>query len=474
MEDIKRLNYYDHQFLRAEDFIAEQKYHLDMRRRHNQNLHTFGIVWGLDVKSESDGIVSVSAGEAIDRNGQEMIFAGGRLQLNAAAEGTDSYITIKYEEVKSDRTEETGGAGFTRKTEKPIVAPSSTKPVEPSDFLTLAKLKRTGNAWVVVDPPERSQRAGVALGEDFTVKTLTLKKGDDPSKWPKLSCGDQGALTISSAAVGTYAYIKNGKHEVLLGVDANSAILSTMTASDLEIRTNNTKRVVVQANTGNVGIGPDTPGHNLSISSVGETGAYASIKNGKHEVLLGVDANSAILSTIAASDLQIRTNNATRVVVQKDTGNVGIGSAAPSKAKFAVNGAMGNTVAVFGGDKKGMSLGVDWPFLGFNCYFNGEFKAISAGRAGDISFAQDDGSMRFSFEFDRKGRRCQCNTNPCNWPLYLSQRETGQPDVEGDAGLCKKARARWGVRHKRAAERGVQFGRRNASVHFFRLGEGQR
>jgi hypothetical protein len=432
MTDIKRLNYYDHQFLRAEDFIDEQKYHLEMRRRHNQNLHTLGIVWGLDVKSESDGTVSVSAGEAIDRNGREMIFAGGRLQLNAAAEGAESYITIKYDEVDSDRTEETGGAGFTRKTEKPIVTPSSTKPVEPSDFLTLAKLKRTGNAWVVVDPPERSQRAGVALGEDFTVKTLTLKKGNDPSKWPKLSCGEERSLSVKISEpdlavrvgigtdtpdqnltiqgltrytdTGAYANIKNYTHEIRLGVD-KAAVLSAMKKSDLQLRTENINRMVIKAD-GKVGIGVTDPGQQLTVSVLPAQNqpagpVYANITNGAHELLLGVDAKAVILSATKASDLKISTNNSERVIVTKD-GYVGIGSAAPSKAKLEVNGAVGNTVAIFGGDKKGMSLGVDYPFLGFNCYFKDEFKAISAGRAGNITLTQDEGSMRFYFDSTKK------------------------------------------------------------------------
>lgn len=41
---VKRLNYYDHQFLRAPDFTDEQHYHLGMRRLHNSSLHTWGIV----------------------------------------------------------------------------------------------------------------------------------------------------------------------------------------------------------------------------------------------------------------------------------------------------------------------------------------------------------------------------------------------------------------------------------------------
>ena len=44
---IERSNYYEFQFLGAEDFKAQQNYHRDMRRRHNVGHHTWGIVTGL-------------------------------------------------------------------------------------------------------------------------------------------------------------------------------------------------------------------------------------------------------------------------------------------------------------------------------------------------------------------------------------------------------------------------------------------
>ena len=51
-------------------------------------------------------------------------------------------------------------------------------------------------------------------------------------------------LTVSTAdGSGAYANIKNANHEVLLGVDS-AAVLSAMTASDLQIRTNNVTQVV--------------------------------------------------------------------------------------------------------------------------------------------------------------------------------------------------------------------------------------
>ena len=46
MTNIKRLNYFDAQFLGETDFTDEQTYHLEMRRRHNRLLHSWGVADG--------------------------------------------------------------------------------------------------------------------------------------------------------------------------------------------------------------------------------------------------------------------------------------------------------------------------------------------------------------------------------------------------------------------------------------------
>ena len=47
---VKRLNYFKHQFLNADDFTAEQWYHTRMRWLLNRSLHTAGVAQGLGVK----------------------------------------------------------------------------------------------------------------------------------------------------------------------------------------------------------------------------------------------------------------------------------------------------------------------------------------------------------------------------------------------------------------------------------------
>ncbi len=76
-EEIERVNYYQLEYLGAEDFKAEQAYHRDMRRRHNVGHHTWGIVAGLELveKAKPSGAgydVFVQPGFAIDGFGREI------------------------------------------------------------------------------------------------------------------------------------------------------------------------------------------------------------------------------------------------------------------------------------------------------------------------------------------------------------------------------------------------------------------
>lgn len=74
---VTRVNYFDRQFLRAEDFSAEQAYHLAMHRRHVLAQHTWGIVSGLRVKWEDKKLV-VEPGVAIDGYGRELVLPRGQ------------------------------------------------------------------------------------------------------------------------------------------------------------------------------------------------------------------------------------------------------------------------------------------------------------------------------------------------------------------------------------------------------------
>lgn len=74
---VSRVRYFPGQFLRRDDFDAEQTYHLQMRRRHNTEAHTWGIVCGLDIRRKDDGLF-IQSGMAIDGFGRELILVEER------------------------------------------------------------------------------------------------------------------------------------------------------------------------------------------------------------------------------------------------------------------------------------------------------------------------------------------------------------------------------------------------------------
>lgn len=78
--------------------------------------------------------------------------------------------------------------------------------------------------------------------------------------------------------------------------------------------------------------------------------------------------------------------------------NLGLGTLSPTLAKLQVQGAAGNTVAMFSSaaNSQGLSLIADWPGLYFNAYYNGGAKSMAAtGFAADIFADQDLGGIVF-------------------------------------------------------------------------------
>lgn len=73
-DSIARVSYFERQFLRTQDFVDEQAYHLAMRRRHNIAHHRWGIVEGLRIVEE-EGSLFVQPGVAIDGYGREVILS---------------------------------------------------------------------------------------------------------------------------------------------------------------------------------------------------------------------------------------------------------------------------------------------------------------------------------------------------------------------------------------------------------------
>ena len=126
---VKRMNYYQYQFLNVADFTAEQDYHRAMRYRHNRSLHSRGVGEGLDVTPKSNQLaVEISPGLAIDGEGREMVVLPPGKEVTLTGLSGDVYVAIEYHAVEDDPAASTGTPGNTRMNEDPHAFASTQQP----------------------------------------------------------------------------------------------------------------------------------------------------------------------------------------------------------------------------------------------------------------------------------------------------------------------------------------------------------
>ncbi|HEX9374161.1 MAG TPA: hypothetical protein VF897_24320 [Roseiflexaceae bacterium] len=205
-EPIKRLNYFDYQFLRQKDFLDEQQYHIRMRQLHNSRLHTWGIIAGGLLLSFDAGAsqVKISEGMALDGQGQEIVQVGGTATGNLSGfSGKTVFITIAYGTPKeADLTTETqdGQAKNTRWLEIPEVGASPDRPADESKMLILGQATIDANGVVTgVDMGAATGRrtAGVVAG-DLVARSLALSAvGVADSQSPVLRQGAPGRADLA-------------------------------------------------------------------------------------------------------------------------------------------------------------------------------------------------------------------------------------------------------------------------------------
>jgi hypothetical protein len=124
MAEIKRLNYFNSQFLVDKDFNDEQAYHRTLRYLHNQMLYSSGIVSGLQVQQVGNTRqLSISHGVAIDKNGREIVLPENpppaNIDLTPAGAATNLTVAIAYQDF-FDAADKRGD-NFVRTTERPKI-----------------------------------------------------------------------------------------------------------------------------------------------------------------------------------------------------------------------------------------------------------------------------------------------------------------------------------------------------------------
>lgn len=161
-EELKRMNYFDFQFLKAEDFQDEQAYHLTVRRLLNSSLYSPGVVDGLNVQQVADRVVRITPGLAIDKDGQAIIVLEP-MQYTLTTSTPSVFLTAAFEAHQPD----SGSDAFfdpinnqpTRTFERPRFAEQAQAPSADDEAILLATLLLTNGRITGVDNDSRLRAA---------------------------------------------------------------------------------------------------------------------------------------------------------------------------------------------------------------------------------------------------------------------------------------------------------------------------
>lgn len=184
MAEVKRLNYFNHQFLVDSDFRDEQSYHIEMRRRHNRYMHGWGIAEGLLVESNGERQILVTPGMAIDRDGREMVLIEAKtLNLAPLEKAGHVYAVVSYREEGANEHSADGVApNYTRMVEMAAISITRNHPPNDGTAVPLARIY-LDDAGRIIDI-DLSVRHDASL-HPRVVTTETL--ADDAVTIPKLA-----------------------------------------------------------------------------------------------------------------------------------------------------------------------------------------------------------------------------------------------------------------------------------------------
>ncbi|MBW4493632.1 MAG: hypothetical protein KME26_11215 [Oscillatoria princeps RMCB-10] len=315
----KRLRYFDGQFLKDQDFIDEQKYHIDRQRRLSRILQVSGISEGLEVTSTAADTVSVAAGTAVDPKGRLIVLAQPQDVSVAGNRNQTVNLFISYQEVESDKAQE-GSEGNRRWQEKPQIQAVAESGPAPQDSIKLAKLNIDKDGAIKVDYTVR-QYSGVKLPAAGS-NGPTLRSAGDSTAVLAGNLSVSGSIKAGSATI-------NGALSAQ-GITGSSLSLGTGSITAGSATINGALTV-----TGNVGIGGASGAEKLevtgNIKATGRITADGATINGH---LTASIINASILSLGTSS---ITAGSATINAALTVTGNVGIGGTSGAE-KLEVTG----------------------------------------------------------------------------------------------------------------------------------------
>lgn len=222
----KRVRYFDGQFLKDQDFVDEQKYHLDRQRRPLRFLYTPGIVDGLTVdpgsqqsRDDVDRAI-IRPGTAIDAKGQQIVLGSIKDLPLKEYRNQSIEVFIAYREVASDMAQE-GGESNRRWHEDPEITVQKTGESPPENAIRLARLNLNGDGNVTHDADQSvRQYAGVKFPTADGANLSLRSRGMAGRSWATLS----GSLNVTDQ-VGIGTTSPNAKLEVQLASASTEASL---------------------------------------------------------------------------------------------------------------------------------------------------------------------------------------------------------------------------------------------------------
>lgn len=156
----QRPNYYRGQLLLEDDFLAEQNYHANARRRHNLNLHGWGIVRGFTVSRESANSIIINPGFAIDQSGDE-IFLNETKHINLEEFGPNELLRVGL--TYKEATGSEGGAGAPQNRRDCYAVITVSRISEDSARLILATIQLDGQGKINKEAIDYSQTKYVKI-----------------------------------------------------------------------------------------------------------------------------------------------------------------------------------------------------------------------------------------------------------------------------------------------------------------------
>ncbi|MDX2240710.1 MAG: hypothetical protein NW224_08515 [Leptolyngbyaceae cyanobacterium bins.302] len=239
MNAIQRLNYFTSQFLIENDFQDEQSYHRSMRLRHNEHLHTPGVVDGLQVSQVPNTVnqIKVSTGMAIDQNGQEIVLLADSDPVTLNGVNTDVFVTIQYTELL-DVPDTTSGLKdqYRRTTEKYEIAGKTQLPQgETAIVLARVTLNSSGSIAQINNDIQERPSAGAKIAPK-SISTAHIQDGAVTNAKMASNSVNTGQLLDNSVTAAKIVDGSVGRAELATGaVTADKIALNSFVVRSLRL-----------------------------------------------------------------------------------------------------------------------------------------------------------------------------------------------------------------------------------------------